>query len=64
MNNQPFLAIEPEACHREDFPVGREGEVMDVIPADVEPASLAPITSVPDLKPEFTVVGHRESAVG
>src|SRR5262249_60156482 len=39
MDNQPFLAIEPEACHREGFPVGREGEVMDVIPADIEPAN-------------------------
>ncbi len=37
---------------------------MDVIPAEIEPANLAPITGVPDLKPEFPVVGDHESPVG
>ena len=60
MNNQPFLAIQPEARRHEGFPVGREREVMDAIRADDRAGEPWPVTGVPDLKPEFPVVGDHE----
>src|SRR5262249_35243856 len=53
----------PASQGGDELPVGREGEVADLLHPRLDSAQLPPISCIPDLEIIFLAIGHHEPAV-